>query len=154
MITAAEVGGVDQSGAGGIELRDKGVAATTTAERWLEGAQGRREIGGTGGPADVGVPGSIHGNGDTIVISTAAQVGGVDQSGAGGIELRDEGVTDIAEAPATSRLEGPRGRRELGRVGRANHVGVAGGVHGDAPTEVIPTGAKVGGVEEHRVNVQ
>src|SRR6266571_86898 len=79
MITAAEVGGVDQSGAGGIELRDKGVAATTTAERWLEGAQGRREIGGTGGPADVGVPGSIHGNGDTEVIPTGAKVGGVEE---------------------------------------------------------------------------
>ena len=37
---------------------------------------------------------------------------------------------------------------EVRRTCTSRHVGIAGGVHGDATTEVSPTAAEVGGVDE------
>src|SRR5437588_2170156 len=81
----------------------------------------------------------------------AAKVGGVIHPCATGSPLRHEGIKSAA---AEGRLEGPRRRRKVGREGAAAHVGVAGTVHGDADAAVIATAAKVGGVDEHRINHQ
>src|SRR5947209_1276854 len=85
-----------------------------------------------------------------LVIGTAAEVGGVDQRGAGGVQLRHEGV----KAAAGSRLEGTGGRREVGRDGEARHVGIATGIDRDAQALVSATAAEVGGVRECRVDDQ
>ena len=146
--TAAEVGGVDEGRAGGIELRDEGVAATGR----LEGPWGRREVAGVGPPGHVGVAVGVHRDPEGLLIkAVAAKVGGVDQSRTGGIELRHE---DVGGAAGKGGLEGPRGRGKVVGYGEARHVGVAGGVHGDPAASIIATASEVGGVGEYRIDDQ
>src|SRR5439155_688762 len=94
-VTPAEVGGVDEHGAGGIELGHEGVFGA--AEGGLEGAGGRGEGGGIGEARHVGVAEGVHGDAEAVVNATPAEVGGVDEPGAGGIELGYEGVFGAAE---------------------------------------------------------
>src|SRR5437660_1061856 len=85
-------------------------------------------------------------------VEAAAEVGGVDEGGAAGIEFRDEDVGGAYRA-----VESARGGREAGRGGVARYVGVAGDVHRDAVAEVVavtPTAAEVGRVSEHRIDDQ
>src|SRR5207245_5298259 len=94
---AAEVGGVDEGGAGGIELRHEGVATTEhiASEGRLERPRRSRKVAGASSARHVGVARGVHGDACAIVAdgATAAEVGGVDKGGAGGIQLRHEGVT-------------------------------------------------------------
>src|SRR5439155_21398169 len=76
---------------------------------------------------------------------TPTQVGGVDEGGAQGVDLRHE---DMDLAAPEGGLESPRGRREVSRRGGSYHVGVAGGVQGDPIGDVIATSAEKGGVDE------
>src|SRR5438093_12877253 len=91
MVTPTQVGGVDEGGAQGVDLRheDMGLAAP---EGGLESPRGRREVSRRGGSYHVGVAGGVQGDSIGDVIATSAEVGGVDEGGARGIELRDEGV--------------------------------------------------------------
>src|SRR5439155_12837492 len=123
--------------------RNEGVFAA--AASGLEGAGGRGEVGGKGNPRHVSVAAGVHGDAEAVVNATPAEVGGVDEPGAGGIELGHEGVFGAAEGG----LEGAGGRGEVGRAGEARHVGVAEGVHGDAEAVVNATPAQVGGVDQH-----
>src|SRR5439155_1156585 len=140
--TPAQVGGVDEEGAGGIELGHEGVFGA--AEGGLEGAGGRGEVGGKGNPRHVGVAAGVHGDAEALVNVTPAEVGGVDEPSAGGIELGHEGVFGAAD----SGLEGAGGRGEVGGKGNPRHVGVAAGVHGDAEALVNATPAEVCRVAE------
>src|SRR5437899_12458160 len=76
---------------------------------------------------------------------TPTQVGGVDEGGAQGVDLRHE---DMDLAAPEGGLESPRGRREVSRRGGSYHVGVARGVQGDPIGNVIATSAEKGGVDE------
>src|SRR5439155_21390966 len=76
---------------------------------------------------------------------TPTQVGGVDEGGAQGVDLRHE---DMGLAAPEGGLESPRGRREVSRGGGSYHVRVARGVQGDPIGDVIVTSAEKGGVEE------
>ena len=96
---AAQVGGVDQGRAGGIQLRHKRVAVgqgTVTA-----GGLERVTVGKSveGQPRHVGVAGGIDGDAVATSSPAAAQVGGVDQGRAGGIQL---GHKRVAELPLRS----------------------------------------------------
>src|SRR5208282_4106982 len=93
-----------------------------------------------GGARHVGVAGGIDGDAEAIVITTTAQVGGVDQVRAGGIQLRHKRVI-IAVVSRLYRVSGG----EVGRSGVPRHVGVAGGINGDAVGIVNITAAHVGG---------
>src|SRR5206468_2602015 len=88
----------------------------------------------------------VHGDPDADLIATAAEVGGVDQSRACGIELRHEGLA----ATAAGGLKGSRRRREVVRADAASHIGVARGIHGDPATKVFSVAAEVGGVHQSR----
>src|SRR2546428_494641 len=103
------LGRVDQPIAGGIQLRHEG--SREAAEGGLEGPGGRREVGRISFARHVGIADSVHGDASPRVTTTAAQVGGVDEAAAGGIQLRHEGVVFTAGG----RLESPRGRGEVGR---------------------------------------
>ena len=61
-----------------------------------------------------------------------------------GTQLRHEGIA----AAAVGRLIGAGRGREVGGISEARHVGVAGGVHGDAIATVIARAAEVGGVDQ------
>src|SRR5439155_12254291 len=91
-----------------------------------------------------GVAGRVDRDAMATVTPSPAEVGGVDGGRAGGIELRHEG---IAGALLEGGLEGPHGRK-VERVGEPCHVGVAGGVHGDAAALVKPVPAEIGGIRE------
>src|SRR5438105_10860587 len=91
----------------------------------------------------VSVASGVHGDAVADVIATAPEVRGVEE-GTDGTELRHEGVGGAA---AEGRLVGPRRRRKAA-AGVASHVGVAGGVHGEAVADVVATPPKVRGVEE------
>src|SRR5439155_37255 len=88
----------------------------------------------------------VHRDSRAQVIPTATEVGGVDDTRAGGIQFRDEGVLDTRE----SRLQGPRGYREVAGQGLARHVGVARSVHCDAKASVEAAAAEEGGVDDSR----
>src|SRR5205807_243247 len=75
-------------------------------------------------------------------VATPPKVRGVEEGGTEGIEHCHEGVGAAAEG----RLVGPRRRRKAAG-GEACHVGVAGGVHGDAVAGVTATASEVRGVE-------
>src|SRR5439155_9244118 len=94
------------------DLRDEGV--TVAAERRLECPGRRRKVGRVGAARYVGAAGGVHGDSEAAVLLAAADEGGVDEGRARGIELRHEGVEFAA---AVSRLEGPRYRREVDRIG-------------------------------------
>ena len=103
----------------------------------------------------VGVAGGVYRDPPAPFIVKAAEVSGIDQGRAGGIEFRHEAVgsTELRLERGTTaedRLEGVRGRREVSRVSRARHVGVAGSVHGDPAARITTTAAKVGRVNEGR----
>ena len=87
---AAQVGGVEQGRAGGVQFGDKGIAAAGRSS--LEGARGGGEIGGAGTACDIGVARGIDRYADAVVIAAAAQVGGVEQGRAGGVQLADKGI--------------------------------------------------------------
>src|SRR5207245_645222 len=95
---AAEVGGVAQRRAAGIELRHKNIELTA-AKSWLQRIR-RREVGRLGLPRHVGLAGSVYGNAHVraaaALIAAAAEVGGVDQRRAGGIELRHKSIPGAA----------------------------------------------------------
>src|SRR5256885_307888 len=83
---------VDEGGADGIELRYEGVVlARRAAGRRLESPRGRRKVTGVGQSCHVGVAGCVHGDPLAPFFPIAPEVGGVDESRAGGIELRHEG---------------------------------------------------------------
>ena len=74
----------------------------TAAEGDLKSPLGRREVGGTGEAGHVGtrVGQGVHRDSRAQVIPTATEVGGVDDTRAGGIQFRDEGVLDTS-SPVT-----------------------------------------------------
>src|SRR2546428_2048492 len=86
--------GARHDGNGHGDLGDEDSFAA--AEGDLEGPGGRREVGGPRGARQVGITRRVHGNAEAAVIAAAAEVGGVDEGGAGGIELRHERVEGAA----------------------------------------------------------
>src|SRR5439155_12140562 len=89
-------------------------------------------------------------NAEARVGPSPAEVGGVDEARAVGLELRHEGV---AAASTEVGLEGARGSRKVGRGvgerdGDARHVGAAHTVDPDAKAAVKPIPAEEGIVDE------
>ncbi len=76
--------------------------------------------------------------------AAAPQVGGIDQRGARGIQHRHE---SIRGATAKAGLSG-MARREVGGCGYARHVGVAGGVHGDAGAVVGVAATQISRIDQ------
>src|SRR5262249_22983619 len=85
-------------------------------------------------PGHIGISGSINHNAATAVtaeavFTTAAQVGGKYQAGAGRIQLRHEGVgsrrgrSRRRVAAPRAGLDGTKGWK-IGRIGHARYVGV------------------------------
>src|SRR5437016_6708128 len=103
-----------------------------------------------GATRHVDVAGRVHGNPGSIVKVTAPQVGGVEEGGAGGVQLRHEGVGKADQTVP----EGACGCREVRRISVTCHVGIASRVNGDAATPVAVTPAEVGGVGEDRINAE
>ena len=106
---AAEVGGVSQGGPCRVELRHEGVRVkeervstardynySTSSKGGLDGARGCRKVARAGQARHVGIAILIHGDGAPLVEAEPAELGGVDQSGAAGVELRHEAVTEAA----------------------------------------------------------
>src|SRR5437762_9555125 len=117
---APEVGGIDEGGAQRIELRHEGIGVVQAAAlEPLKSPRGRREGTGAGLSCHVGVAGGVHGDPQALIIVIAPKVGGVDEGGAGGSELRYEGV--VAGEGVGGRLEGPGGRRKIFGEGQARH---------------------------------
>src|SRR5262249_40906014 len=87
-------------------------------------------------------------NGDAVALVVGVATGeetGVDEPGPCGVQLRHEGV---GAGAAERCLVGARRRGIVVLVGEPRHVGVAGGVHGNASTLVVAGGPEQGGVEE------
>ena len=109
------------------DLRHEGVHGAVrgaAAEAGLEGPRRRREVRRGSHTRHVGirVRQSIDRDGSAVIVVRAAEVGGVDEGGACGIELRHEDV----EAGATREggLDGARDDGEVGRAGLACHVDI------------------------------
>src|SRR5258708_3448681 len=77
---------------------------------------------------EVGVAVGIDGEREGHVVVDAAEISRIDEGGAGGIELGDEGVATAAERL----LKGLGGGGEVGGGGDAGDVGVAGVIGGQA----------------------
>ena len=149
LVSAPEVGGVDEAGAGGIERRFVGIGSGA-ADAGLEGPRRRREVGRGGRARHGGVAHGVHGNGSAPGRVISTEVGRVDEGGAGGIEFRHE--AGAATWAGAAGLEGPRRRREVGGDGEPRHVSVAQSVHGDPARPVQGTPPDVGGVGESRAS--
>src|SRR5439155_6820003 len=98
---APEVGGENEGGAGGIELGDErvalvGVVGAAAAGSGLKGARARREVRRLSLPRHISVASDVDSNPIALVIAATAQISGVDESGAGGIELRHKAVVATA----------------------------------------------------------
>src|SRR5207244_1713726 len=109
----------------------------------LEGSAGGGEVGGKGLPRNVGRPLRIHCDTLALVIAVAAQVGGVDQPAAGGIQLGYKSIT----GPSLNSLDGTYGR-EVGGAGQPRDVGRAVGINRNASACVAAAAAQVGGVDQ------
>src|SRR5205814_9247045 len=118
----AAVRGVDDAPSRRTLVLLGGEAAAAWGGR-LEGPCRRRKVGRAGPARHVGVAGRVHRDAVASVAATAAEVGGVDESGAGGIELRHEGVASTEHTASEGRLERPRCRRKVAGYGLARHVG-------------------------------
>src|SRR2546425_912096 len=92
MVTPAQVGGENEGGAQGVDLRheDMGLAGP---EGGLESSRGRREVSRRRGSYHVGVARGVQGDSIGDVIATSAEKGGVDEGGPRGIQLHDEGIS-------------------------------------------------------------
>ena len=115
---SAEVGGVDQARSCGVQLADEDISVPAISG--LEGARRRGEIEGARVACHVGVARGVDGDaltnkGNAAVAATSAQVGGIDQGGAGSIQLGYERVP----VPAVCGLEGAQGGGEIRRKGVA-----------------------------------
>ena len=98
----------------------------------------------------VSAAGAIHRDAIGRVITRPAQVGGVNQVGAGGVELGHDGVTESSQRG----LNGV-GYREIPRGGPTADGGVGGGIDGDAGAKVGAAPAKVGRVNQrHAVGAE
>src|SRR5262249_41901505 len=143
IFAAAEVGGPDQGAAGRVQPRHEPIIASPEA-----GLQrvGGREVRGVGVPRDQGIAGGrVHGQGQAIVIATAAEVGGEDQGAAGRVQPRHDGIREGAAGGGVERVGG----REVGGNGLPRDQGVAGGgVHGQGLAPVLAAAAEVGGVDQ------
>src|SRR2546426_574648 len=73
-----------------------------------DGAGRRRESSGAGRPPRDAIPTRTDSNGGAVVHRRSSKIGGVDEGGAGGIQLGDEGVKGANLGGA----EGARRRRE------------------------------------------
>src|SRR5439155_25222550 len=104
---------------------------------------GGGDVGGTTAPRIVRAAGGLHGDAAATVPAAAAEVRGVEQRAAGGIEFAHKGVA----AAAGRGLQGIRGG-EVGGSSEPRHVRAAGGVHRDAVAVVSAAPAEVlGGAE-------
>src|ERR1035438_7836560 len=128
---SAQVGGVEKRRAGGVQLAHEGVVAA--ARGGLEGAwRGGKVV--LGLTCDIGVARGVHRDGRAPA-SAPAQVGGVEQGRASGVQLGHEGIF----VPAESGLEGPWGCGEIDGRGRACHIGVTRDIRRDARATVVVT---------------
>src|SRR5205823_2679207 len=130
-----------EEGAVRLDLREEGVPAEGSgggmrldaARRRVEAAEPGGQVGGVGAAGHVGVAVRIHRDGHAPVASAIksgvdragpADVGGIDEPVAGGIELCDEGVLavdlDGEEVEGALRLERVHGGEVL-RAGEAGH---------------------------------
>src|SRR5207247_3980729 len=115
MVTPTQVGGVDEGGAQGVDLRheDMGLAAP---EGGLESPRSRREVSRRGGAYHVGVARGVQGDPRATVFATSAEIGGVDEGGPSGIQLHDEGISIHAKDAAEGGLIGSGAGREVAGV--------------------------------------
>src|SRR6266446_6973097 len=103
----------------------------------------QREIGRSGIPSHIGIARAVQRDARPyVVISTAAQVGTVDQRTATRIELGDESITAGKIVDLQRAL-----RRKISRAGIACEVGVACAVYFYRPARVQATAAQVGTVD-------
>ena len=91
---SAQITGVDQRGASRTQLGHKCVTANVLLANWwratecgLKGARGYREVGGFCEAGHVGVARAIYSQAEGIVRVASPEVGGIDDSGAGRVEL-------------------------------------------------------------------
>lgn len=109
LVGPAKVGGVDEAGAFGVDLGDEAVAEDAAAERLLDSFVGDGELPeGIGHTGDVDTILHVEGDGDAAILikyTAAAEVGGIENGGAAGVDLGDVGV----EAVAALRLQGGGG---------------------------------------------
>src|SRR5262249_57427911 len=90
--------------------------------------------------------GRVRRDAQALIKVGTAEICRVDEGRAWRVELRHERVSESAK----SRLERPGGRGEVGRFGKASHIGVARGVHRDAESVFAAAAAEIGGVDERR----
>ena len=138
--SVSQVGGVNQRGAGGVDLGHKGTTRTCA----LEGPIGRGKVGGKGSPGDVGAAGQVHSDTIALVFGTTSEIGGVSQSGAIRTELSDKSIA----VAATDRLEGSGSRGEVERLGQASHIGVTGSVDRDCVAVVVAAATQISRVNQ------
>src|ERR1700726_4105219 len=104
---AAQVGGVDDRGALGIDLGEEGVGRAL--ESGLQGARADAgKGGGRGGAGDVGGTDKVDGDGPRDIATggrAAAEEGQVDESAAGGVDLGDEAARGGVGALWLNRVE-------------------------------------------------
>src|SRR5215475_6513779 len=115
--------GINERRARGVQFRDKGVAASGRLERSC-----RWEVIGPCFSHHDNIARSIHGDVETSVkLLAAAQEGGKDQRGAGGVELGHESVAADVGKGRLKRIF----CREVGRFGPTRNIGVPSGVYGN-----------------------
>src|SRR5205085_480815 len=114
----AQVSGIDQRGTIGIELRHKSVLAA--AHSALDCAGRCREVVGGCAARYVDVARGVEGDSLSRIIVGAAEIRGINQRCAGGIQFRYESVAD-AEAAIAGSLERALGCGEIARTGAASH---------------------------------
>src|SRR5208282_3641296 len=150
---AAQVGGGDQGGAGGVQFRHKHIITAVVSR--LQRVNGG-EVGRASEPRYVGVAGGIDGDATALanrgIGTLAAQVSGVDkrQGRAGELQLQHKRVSKTIDGEATAGgLDWVNGG-EVGRGSSPRDVGIAGGIDSDAAAEVSATAPQVGGVDQGR----
>src|SRR5579859_5244597 len=126
----------------------------------LDSLAGNREIGGIRPSGEVGVSAAVDGNSNRIfdiaeIFAASAQIGGVQQPGAGGVQLGHKRVVGCRQC-VVGGLKRTRRDREIRIVGVARNIRVAGGVDIDGCALVLAVrvpvirvcAPQVGGIEQ------
>src|SRR5258705_7839756 len=78
------------------------------------------------------------------MVESVALLSALDFGKLWGRQLDDEGIAKSV----CGGIERASGRRKVGGLGRADHVGVAAGIHGDSPARILSAASKIGRGDE------
>src|SRR5262249_33940309 len=127
-----------------VERAHKRICSPTTITRLWSFEGGK--VAGRRGSRQGDSAAAVHRDAEALVVTAAAQIGGIDESGATGVELAHEDVVGAARGGGLQWVGGGKVRGG----GQPGHIAVAAAVHRDIEARLATAAAQIGGVDQRR----